>query len=175
MKIPYIECILDWILRISGLLALLRGILGVFLKPTGYYDKVEFKVIKNVDEHDQIEEKCIDNFCISNDASTRLIIIVNGADVYNLRIEQIQYLNKNRFKVVKVLKYYKDLHSKDYIMVKGNLSCGCPSYRVSWYLPNGLKAYYYLIENSFNGENDLKYIKYEKTFKYFIPKFIGCN
>jgi hypothetical protein len=155
--------IIDWILRITGLLSLILGTLAFALSRKEYISniKVEFLGYDQAepDEDDlRYYEVYKDN--IYNNEYTLFRPI--GCEVKYLKIYELEWNSKKKVLEKKqCLKTYKDIGHYKGIVLNIYYVEGIPTRKIEWKTDYGMKGEHFFSYNGFNGKVDITFYKYK--------------
>lgn len=169
-----IDDLIDGILRIVGLISLLRGVVAMLFQPSGYSAIVKMKKIYSMEELEALDINSAIECEVDNLSNEIFVLIPEGTNIHRVQIEAVQYVSfLKRMFARKVLYKYKNIFNRTALAVRVYSTEGIPMYRIRWELPNGLEAMYYFTANGYNGYENAEEIEYRKTIKYIVYRMIG--
>lgn len=171
------DTIVDWILRVSGLISLLGCTIAFLTTKREYTSDVKIKQINNISNMDSLGLYYYDIFEISNENYAELFAIMpNGVDLKNVIFYELEYDERcNKLFEKKKLKEFKSLKNNYGILVKAIVPEGIPNLKISWRSSYGLRGEYIFRYNGFNGNVDLSNYKYNYTFIAKLRVFLGLK
>lgn len=171
------EIIVDWVLRVSGLISLLGCIIAFFTPKRKYTSDITIKQINDISDMDKLDLYYYDVFEMSNENHAELFAVMpNGIDLKGVTFYELEYNDRyNKLFEKKKLKEFKSLKNNYGIFVKTILPEGIPNLKVSWRSGYGLKGEYIFQYNGFNGHIDLSNYKYNYTFIAKLRVFLGLK
>lgn len=170
------DTILDWVLRVSGLISLLGCIIAFLTTKREYISDVKIKQINDISNMDSLELYHYDIFEMSNKSYAELFVIMpNGVDLKNVAFYELEYDEKRNKLFEKKLKEFKSLKNNYGIFVKTIVPEGIPNLKISWISSYGLRGEYIFQYNGFNGNGDLSNYKYNYTFIAKLRVFLGLK
>ena len=160
LNIDIIEMI-DWILRIIGILSIFACLISLFL------NRYEFNVnvyINRIEKNEVIEYKNAIEYIDTTLNGEYLIFIPQG----NTNFKNVKYceyiFTGKKFKKSKVIKMFNNINCTNGLVIKTYYPCGVPSRIIQWEADYGVKGYYIIAENGKDG--DVKFGNY--LYKYNI-------
>lgn len=153
--------ILDWTLRITGILAILKFIFQILFYKNKWSDNV--RIVRTSDFR---EKECEYNaiFCFGDFLETATIVEGNVFPIKKLRVYECR-LYKKKLRKDKLLYSHADLQPGQAVFLHLDYGCAMPRYIVEITNYNYEKAEIILGENGFNGNvNHEKGIEYKSTF-----------
>ena len=167
--------ILDWILRIVGILALLKCPFSLIFNLLKDRD-----IPSNINITNKPSQERLNNLTFysevspeghsSGDEST--LLSPTDSCIYNVRLYELSLNKKGKLKKGKVIFKEKKLSPNYGILFNKYKNCGAPSYMVSWKNKLGYVAQYKFAENGFNGNTNLNIIEYKTSFVNYVFNFI---
>ncbi|WP_195259256.1 hypothetical protein [Clostridium paraputrificum] len=171
------EIIIDWVLRVSGVISLLCCIIAFFTPKREYKSDIKIKQINDILDMDKLGLHYYDIFEMSNEKYAELFaVMANGVDLKNISFYELEYNERcNKLLEKKKLREFKLLKVNNGILVKTIVPEGIPSLKVSWRSEYGLKGEYIFYYNGFNGNIDLNNYEYNYTFITKLRVFLGLK
>lgn len=156
-----IQEILDWILRITGMLAILKIIIRILFNKNKWYDNVKITRISNSKQR-EYEYNYVTSFGDFLDSVT--IIEGNAFPIRKVSVYECIFY-KNDFRKGKLLFSHKTLLPGEAVFLNLDYGCAMPRYMIEITNYNYEKAEILLAENGFNGNvNHENGIVYKNTF-----------
>lgn len=171
------DIIVDWVLRVSGLISLIGCIIAFLAPKREYISDIEIKQIKDISDMNKLKLKHYDVFEMTNeDYATLFAVMPNGTDLKNVTFYELEY-DEREDKLVekKKLKEFKSLKNGYGIIVKIILPEGIPNFKIMWKSSYGLKGEYVFQYNGFNGNSDLCNYHYRYTLIGKLRVFLGLK
>ncbi|WP_142413291.1 hypothetical protein [Hathewaya massiliensis] len=150
-KLAYI---LDWILRIIGILSLFIGIAKVIcaiFKTEHIYDDIT--IIANPTESQIDKYHSIVEFCDEKCGGEYTLIAPVKQELKNLKIYELKITKRDKLKKSKVVYRLKKLEPNTALLINIYCNCGIPSRMIQWQVTDKSIAKYYFGENGFNGNS----------------------
>lgn len=149
-----LSIIIDWILRIVGILSIFKIIINILFCRKVWRDDVEIKRKQSIEsECDEFEYKHIYYFEKDNTEVTIIsgkIYPIKKIEIYESR------LYKNKIKKGKLIYSYNNLFPDDALFLKLYYGCTMPIYIIKIKSHNYENTEIFLSENGFNGNVDYK-------------------
>lgn len=170
--------ILDWILRIVGLLSIFMWFISLifnFFKNKNSYLNINIISNPSTDILNSIiyyNEFNPDNH-ESNGEST--LLFPSDDCIYNVKLYKLSITKRGTLKKDKLIFKEKKLLPNTGILFNIYKNCGAPGYMISWKNKDGANAKYEFYENGFNGNNNLNIIEYKTNFINRIFNYIIYN
>lgn len=171
------EIIVDWVLRISGLISLLVWIIAFFIPKREYTSDIKIKQINDISDMDKLDLHYYDVFEMSNENHAELFAVMpNGIDLKDVTFYELEYNDiHNKLFEKKKLKKFESLKNDNGILVKAIVPEGIPNLKISWKSDYGLEGEYIFQYNGFNGYIDLNNYKYKYTFIAKLRVLLGLK
>ncbi len=150
--------IIDWILRITGLVSIIIISINLFIKEYEYIDNV--KIIANPTENELNECKIYEEYISEEKSVEKTLFIPLSCDIKSLKVRKVKIVNNGKIKKGKVIKKFKRLEPYHGVLFNVTRGCAAPSYLLEWKIEYGYKGELILCANGFNGNENENIIKY---------------
>lgn len=158
--------VLDWILRITGIVALLKKTLKTLLNKTVWNDNIKIKRVYKQEEYEDLYKEI---YYYGEDKNETTIIKSDIFPISKISVYDCKF-SKNKIKKDKLLYEHKNLLPGQAIFLNKSYSCGMPNCIIEIVKDYSWKATIELRENGFNGnanfENGIKF-KYSLLSKIY--------
>ena len=158
--------ILDWILRITGMIALLKMFFKIIFNKRTWMDNVKVKRVFNSEDYIN-QYKSV--YYYGDDKKETTVIESNVFPIRKINVYECKF-SKNKIEKVKLLYKHKNLLPGQAFFLNKYYSCSIPSCIIEIVNYDYGKATIVLSENGFNGnvnyENGIKY-KYSLVSKIY--------
>lgn len=171
------DIIIDWLLRISGLISLLGCMIAFLTTKKEYTSDIKIKKLNDISDMDRLGLYYYDILEVSNEEFVEFFAIIpNGVDLKNVIFYELEYDQKhNKLLEKNKLKEFKLLKDNNGIFVKTIVPEVIPNLKISWISSYGLRGEYIFKYNGFNGNTDLSNYKYNYTFIAKLRVFLGLK
>ena len=169
MNIDFV-LIIDWVLRITGLLTLIFGFVSLFI------NHYEFDVNVYVDRINKLDLGKYKNAFEYKDEDTNgeyLLFLPQG----NTNFKKVKYcefiFTGKKFKGRNVIKCFKNINCANGIILNTYYPCGASSKMIEWEADYGVKGTYILAENGKDGDVKHGNFFYKYNLIANVRKIIG--
>ncbi|MBN1469446.1 MAG: hypothetical protein JXM74_01745 [Fusobacteriaceae bacterium] len=169
MGITKVIDIIDMILRLTGLLTLVNGVLLVILPKKETSSNI---VIERVSNPSDCKVSFYQEYSEDESLGELTMFTSMDSNVKEVRLYTIKWEN-NKLKNDKLLKSFKNIKVETGILFDIYYNCGMPSQKIEWICDYGIKGEYYFSENGFNGRVDKTVYSYNYNFISNLRKLIG--
>lgn len=167
--------VIDWILRITGLMSIIVVIISFICSREEHFSNVEIKLL-GCDQREPNEDglKYFEVFTDENPNNEYTLFRPIGCDVKYLKVyEVIWNEKKNKLENKRCIATYNDIGHDKGILLNINYSEGIPARRIVWEADYGIKGEHLFGYNGFNGVVDVTCYKYKTGFTANIRRRIG--
>ena len=149
--ITIFSCILDWILRISGTIALLWCLFSLFIKTNEFSTNI--KITRFIDRNVLDKYSHYTEFSDPDLTGEYLVFEPQDTIIRKVRIYKIKWTVKKIIKVKKIAEF-KNITPGNQLIYNSYFPEGAPSKRIEWIGEYGTKGIYTLAENGKTGNVD---------------------
>jgi hypothetical protein len=140
--------IIDWILRISGVLAIIFGFISLFINQYEFDVNVYINRINKSDLKNY--ENALEYIDINMNGEYLVFIPRENTNFKNVNYREYKYTGK-KFLIKKVLKDFKNINCTNGLIINTYYPCGVPSRILEWEADYGTKGRYIIAENGKDG------------------------
>ena len=163
-----IALIIDWILRLVGILALIMNLILLFTKHNKDEVNVYINKIKKID-FDKYENALIYDDGNENMNGEYLLFKPQGKTSFlYVKYCECEFTGK-KLVIKKEIKCFNNINSSNGLIIYTYFPCGVPSRIIQWKTEYGVKGEYVIFENGKDG--DVKYGNH--IYFYIINNFIS--
>lgn len=161
--------IIDMILRLTGILTLVNGLLCVIIAKKETLSNI---IIKRVSDASDCEVSFHQEYSEDESLGELTMFTSMDSNVKEVRLYTVKWEN-DKLKNDKLLKSFKNIQIETGILFDIYYNCGMPSRKIEWICDYGVKGEHYFSENGFNGRVDKTVYSYKYSFLSNLRKLIG--
>ena len=141
--------VIDWILRITGLLTLIFGFVSLFIR---HYEFDVNVYVDRINELDSDKYKNVIKYKDENMNGEYLLFLPQGNTNFKIvKYCEIIFTGK-KFKRGNVITCFKNINCTNGIIINTYYPCGAPSRMIEWEADYGVKSKYVIAENGKDGD-----------------------